>query len=54
MSRILKVVIVILCFSLCGAGTFIVSMPQAEKSPQKINVLPVKNRRIIQHDWIQV
>jgi hypothetical protein len=50
----LKIAIVVLCFSLCGAGTFIVSMLQAEKSPQKTNVLPVKNRRIIQHDWIQV
>jgi hypothetical protein len=29
-------------------------MPQGEKSPQKTNVLPVKNRRIIQHNWIQV
>jgi hypothetical protein len=50
----LKVAIVVLCFSLCGAGTFIVSMPQAGKSPQKTNVLPVKNRSVIQLNWIQV
>jgi hypothetical protein len=53
-SRLLKVAIVVLCFSLCGAGTFIVSMPQAEKSQQKTNVLPIKNRTLIQHNWIQV
>jgi hypothetical protein len=53
-NRILKVVIVSLCFSLCGAGSFIVSIPREEKSQQKTNLLPVKNRQITQRNWIQV
>jgi len=50
----LKVAIVFLCFSLCGAGTFIVSMPREEKSQQKPNVMPVKNHPLMQRNWIQV
>jgi hypothetical protein len=51
---ILKLVIVSLCFSLCGAGSFIVSTPQDEKSQQKTNLMPVKNRHLIQRNWIEV
>jgi len=50
----LKFAIVVVCFSLCGAGTFIVSMPHKEESQQKTNVMPVKNRQLIQRNWIQV
>jgi hypothetical protein len=53
-SRILKLAIVFVCFTLCGAGTFIVSTPPDEQSRQKTNVVPVKNRQIIQRAWIQV
>jgi hypothetical protein len=53
-NRILKLAIVVVCFSLCGAGTFIVSMPGDEQSQQKTNVMPVKNRQFIQRNWIQV
>jgi hypothetical protein len=53
-SRILKLTIVIVCFSLCGAGTFIVSKPDHKKSQQKTNVMPINNRHLIQRDWIQV
>jgi hypothetical protein len=52
-SRILKLAIVVICFSLCGAGTFIVSTPPDEKSHQKPNVTPVKNRQVMQGNWIQ-
>jgi hypothetical protein len=52
MSWMLKVGIVVLCFSLCGAGTFIVSMPQAEKTQQKTNVLPVQNPKGARPVWI--
>jgi hypothetical protein len=54
MSRRLKLAIVVVCFSLCGAGTFIVPMPQDEKSQQETNVMPIKNRQLIQRIWIQV
>jgi len=50
----LKLAIVVVCFSLCGAGTFIVSTPQDEQLQQKTNVMPVKNRQLIQRNWIQV
>jgi len=50
----LKFAIVIVCFSLCGAGTFIVSMPREEQSQQKTNVMPVKNRQLIQQAWLRV
>jgi hypothetical protein len=53
-SGILKIAIVFLCFSLCGASTFIVSTPRAEKSQGRTNVTPVKNRQLIQRSWTQV
>jgi hypothetical protein len=53
-SRILKLAIVVVCFSLCGASTFIVSMPRDEQPQQKTNFMPVKNPQLIQRHWIQV
>jgi len=50
----LKLAIVVVCFSLCGAGTFIVFTPRDEQLQQKTNVMPVKNRQLIQRNWIQV
>jgi hypothetical protein len=50
----LKLAIIFVCFSLCGAGTFIVSTAGHERSQQKTNVMPVKNRQLIQRNWIQV
>jgi hypothetical protein len=54
MSRMLKLAIVVVCFSLCGAGTFIVPMPQDEKSQHKTNVMPIKNRQLTERTWIEV
>jgi hypothetical protein len=53
-SRILKLAIVVVCFSLCGVGTFIVSTPRDEQLQQKTNVMPVKNPQLIKRNWIQV
>jgi hypothetical protein len=50
----LKLAIVIVSFSLCGAGTFIVSTPRDERLQHKTNVLPVRNRQLIQRNWINV
>jgi hypothetical protein len=47
-----KITIVLLCFSLCGAGTFIVSTARQENAPRKSNVMPVKNREVIRRVWI--
>jgi hypothetical protein len=43
----LKLAIVVVCFSLCGAGTFIVSTPPDEQQQQKTNLMPVKNRKVV-------
>jgi hypothetical protein len=50
----LKLAVVFVCFSLCGAGPFMVSTPQEEKSQHTPNVAPVKNHRLVQRDWMQV
>jgi hypothetical protein len=52
-SRTLKLAIVVVCFSLCGAGTFIVSTPYDKQSQQKTNVMPIKNPQSIKRNWIQ-
>jgi hypothetical protein len=50
----LKLAIVVVCFSLCGAGTFIVSTPRNEQSQHKTNLMPIKNPQLIKRNWIQV
>jgi len=50
----LKLAIVVVCFSLCGAGTFIVPASRDEQSQQKTNAMPIKNRQLIKRYWIQV
>jgi hypothetical protein len=47
-----KIAIVLLCFLLCGAGTFIASTTGEKSEPQKTNVMPVKNREVIRRIWI--
>jgi len=50
-----KIAIVLLCFSLCGAGTFIASSAREESNqPQKTNVIPVKNREVSRRLWVEV
>jgi hypothetical protein len=48
----LKLAIVVICFSLCGAGTFIVSTD--EQSQRKTNVMRVKNPQSTNRTWIEV
>jgi hypothetical protein len=52
MTWIAKMAIVFLCFSLCGAGTFIASTARRENQPQKTTVIPVKNREVVRRIWI--
>ena len=52
MNLVTKIAIVLLCFSLCGAGTFIASRARKENVPQKTNVIPVKNREVARRVWI--
>ena len=53
-SWTVKTVIVVLCFSLCGAGSFIASTVREKSGPQKMNAIPVKNRDLARRVWIQV
>jgi hypothetical protein len=53
-SWMLKLAIVFVCFSLCGAGSFMVSTPHEDKSQHKPNVVPVKNHQLVQRNWMQV
>jgi hypothetical protein len=49
----LKIAIVLLCFALCGAGTFIASTAREQtKHPQEMNAIPVKNHEIARRVWI--
>jgi hypothetical protein len=51
----LKIAIVLLCFALCGAGTFIASNVREESKQQKeMNTIPVKNHEVARRIWIQV
>ena len=53
MPLTLKVAIVLLCFALCGAGTFIASTAREEsKQPQRMNAIPVRNQEIARRVWI--
>ena len=55
MPLTLKVAIVLLCFALCGAGTFIASTAREQsEQPQKMNAIPVKNHEVARRVWIQV
>ncbi len=54
MNLLTKIAIVLLCFSLCGAGTFIASTAQKDNAPQKTNLIPVKNHEVARRIWIQV
>jgi hypothetical protein len=54
MSLMTKIAIVLLCFSLCGAGTFMASSVHKGNERQKTNVIPVKNREVSQHTWVEV
>ena len=54
MSWTVKTVIVVLCFSLCGAGSFIASTARERSEPQKMNATPVKNRDVARRVWVQV
>jgi hypothetical protein len=53
MTPSVKIAIVLLCFALCGAGTFIASTAHDQpESPRKMNAIPVKNHEIAQRVWI--
>jgi hypothetical protein len=52
MSLRRKIAVVLLCFLLCGASTFIASTARKENAPQKTSVVPVKNRELVRRTWI--
>jgi hypothetical protein len=54
MSSTAKITIIVLCFSICGAATFITSTTREKSEPQKTNAIPVENREVARQIWIQV
>jgi hypothetical protein len=53
MTLTAKMAIVLLCFALCGAGTFIASTAREQSEQlQKTNAIPVKNHEIPRRVWI--
>lgn len=53
MSKTAKVAIMLFCFLLCGAGTFIAPTAQEEREPQKPHVTPVKNHQGPERIWLR-
>ena len=49
-----KIVIIVLCLSLCGTGVFIASTARERTEPRRMNAIPVENRAVARHVWIQV
>jgi hypothetical protein len=49
-----KIAIVLLCFSLCGAGTFVASTTCEKRQLQKTNMIPVENRDPVRRVWLQI
>ena len=47
-----KIAIILLCFFLCGAGTYLASTVHEKSEPQKMNAIPVINRNIGRPIWI--
>jgi hypothetical protein len=47
-----KITIILLCFFLCGAGTYLASTVHEKREPQKMNTIPVKNRDVVRRIWI--
>jgi hypothetical protein len=43
----------LLCFALCGAGTFVASTASEQtKQPREMNAIPVKNHETAPRVWI--
>jgi uncharacterized membrane protein YadS len=54
MSSAIKALIVVVCFSVCGAGAFFATEPVPKAQSHPPNATPVKNRETAQRVWIQV
>jgi len=54
MSRAAKTAIILLCVSLCLAGTFLASGVCERREPQKASAIPIRNHEVVRRIWIQV
>jgi hypothetical protein len=53
MPLTLKIAIVLFCFALCGAGTFVASTAREQiTQPREMNAIPVKNHESAPRVWI--
>lgn len=46
MNRQAKIAIILLCFLVCAAGSFVASRNRERNESPKLKVIPVKNREI--------
>jgi hypothetical protein len=50
-----KITVVLLCFALCGAGTFVAStVRQGSNQSKRVNAIPVNNHEVMRRVWIEV
>jgi hypothetical protein len=54
MSWIAKIAIIVFCFSICGAASFITLNVREKSEPQKANAIPVKNHEVARRFWIEI
>jgi hypothetical protein len=55
MTLTAKWAVVLLCFALCGAGTFVASTTREQSErPAKTDAIPVKNHEMTRRVWIEV
>jgi hypothetical protein len=54
MNWTVKITIVLLCISLCGVGVFFAPTAREKNEPEKMKMIPVKNRDVVRRVWIQV
>jgi len=47
-----KIAIILVCFFLCGAGTYLASTVHEKREPEKMDAIPVKNRDVVRRIWI--
>jgi hypothetical protein len=53
MTLTVKILVVLLCFAACAAGTFIAPTVQDQtQRTQKMNAIPVKNHETARRVWI--
>jgi hypothetical protein len=54
MNRLLKLLVICLCFVICGAGAIFMPVDSAPINPERPNAMPVRNHEPARRIWLQV